>query len=197
MEHNIWIQVLSLLGSLIVGGAATAAYGKRASGGGGFLMNQGKSRISNAIGRTNTHNNNNSEAESILIETAKMSVQDRDNAHKQASEYVKMLLDANYRLGKAEAKAEILEKEKFPQTDSPANDMFLHNPLSEAADALETPNATTTSDFQEKPLEEAGNAKLEILPKSERRKHILLEHGNENAENPFDADRSGKKRGSN
>ncbi len=183
MEHNIWVQVISLVGSLLLGVGATAAYGRRGSaGGGGFLVNQGKSRITSAVGRSNNRDANTSEAEGILLETAKMSIDDRQKAHEQARDALRVLAEMNYRLGKAEAKAELLEKQ-VSSTESNEkilnDDMTPNSTFPEAAEAFAEGASQQDSVLPPAPESEAATATLDVLPKSQRKPHLFAENRDE------------------
>lgn len=181
MEHNIWVQVISLVGSLLLGVGATAAYGRRGSGS-GFLVNQGKSRISSAVGRSNNRDANASEAEGILIETAKMSIDDRQKAHEQARDALKVLADMNYRLGKAEAKAELLEKQVSSTESSDKifnDDMTSNSTFPEAAEAFAEGVSQQDSVLPPAPESEAATTTLDVLPKSQRKPHLFAENRDE------------------
>jgi hypothetical protein len=184
MEHNIWVQVISLVGSLLLGVGATAAYGRRGSaGGGGFLVNQGKSRITSAVGRSNNRDANASEAEGILLETAKMSIDDRQKAHEQARDALKVLADMNYRLGKAEAKAELLEKQVSSTESSDKifndDDMTSNSTFPEAAEAFAEGASQQDSVLPPAPESEAATTTLDVLPKSQRKPHLFAENRDE------------------
>lgn len=198
MEHNIWVQVISLVGSLLLGVGATAAYGRRGSAGGGFLVNQGKSRITSAVGRSNNRDANASEAEGILLETAKMSIDDRQKAHEQARDALKVLADMNYRLGKAEAKAELLEKQVSSTESSDKifndDDMTSNSTFPEAAEAFAEGASQQDSVLPPAPESEAATTTLDVLPKSQRKRHIFTSNRDELENNAWDIPKIGEPR---
>jgi hypothetical protein len=153
--HFDWTYILTALLGIAVPllGKGAIRYGS----------SQLKSRISSSVGRNNLHDANATSAESLVLESAKMHMEETKEVRKQLDTVNEQRIKEAEERGRMKGKVEILEKQQFPNAPLDAINDFM--PIYD--DVLP---AT--------PLEGGENG-MEILPKSQRKKHLLTENSDE------------------
>ena len=201
-----------------------------------YGMGQVKSRIPSSVGRSNFHDASAMGAESLVLQSAQMHMEETKEVRKQLDTVNEQRIKEALERGRMIGKVEILEKQQFPTDpiDSavdvfndfmPVHDDVLPStpntdgnqslPVKQVENvALEATKQDNTGEDEVKPkanvdgvLKEAELApapkpkrqkkqtnpkdgteefKIEMLPKSRRKKHIVAKNSNEFAKNPWD-----------
>jgi hypothetical protein len=157
--HFDWTHIFTAVGGIIAAylGKGAVRYG----------MGQMRSRISSSVGRSNMHDANAMSAESLVLQSAQMHIEETKEVRKQLDTVNEQRIKEALERGRMIGKVEILEKQQFPS-----------DPLSSAFDGLGDIIPIADEVLPEKPLESGENG-IEILPKSQRKKHILTENSDE------------------
>jgi hypothetical protein len=160
MPHFDLTHIFTALGGIIAAwlGKGAVRYG----------MGQMRSRIGSSVGRANAHDANATNAESMILIAAQMSSQEVQELRKKIDDINERRVKEAEERGEMKGKVAILEKQQFP-----------NDALAAPFDAFSDGAKTVQDDvLPEKPLE-SGDSGLEILPKSQRKKHLLTENRDE------------------
>ena len=158
--HFDWTYLFTAIGGII-----TAYLGKGAVR---YGMNQMKARIGSSVTRSNAHDTNAATAESLILAAAQLHQSELQEARKKIDEINEKRVKEAEERGEMKGKVAILEKQQFSS-----------DPLSLPLDAFESAEPIQDEVLPEKPLAEAANTDLEVLPKSQRKKHLLTENRDE------------------